>query len=193
MTIGDPRRALVWKALLEVILISTGVFLGLAAEQWRSNAQHRDQARAALQRFKGEIESNRAAVQAVTSYHVKLHERIKLYLNPKTRDEVDLEMAGIRPVPFEHTAWDLAIATQSLADIDAALAFELARTYGQQQTYAALTAGMLQAMYLRPPSENLEPFLHTVRVYLDDIVGLEPALVESYGRILPQIETALRD
>ena len=36
---GDPRRALVWKALLEVVVISTGVFLGLAAEQWRSNAQ----------------------------------------------------------------------------------------------------------------------------------------------------------
>ena len=189
---GDPRRALVWKALLEIVLISTGVFLGLAAEQWRSNAQHRDQAHAALVRFKSEIETNRTAVQAVTGYHKKLHEQIKTYLNPKTRDGSPVELQGIRPVAFEHTAWDLAIATQSLADIDQALAFELARVYGQQQIYAGLTGGMLQAMYLRPPSENRESFLHTLRVYLDDIVGLEPGLTLEYDKLLPRIDEALR-
>jgi hypothetical protein len=190
---GDPRRALVWKALLEVVLISTGVFLGLAAEQWRSNAQHRDQARAALQRFRSEIESNKTAVTAVAAYHAQLHKRIKSYLDPDVRQKQSVMMEGIRPVSFEHTAWDLAIATQSLADIDATLAFELARVYGQQQTYASLTGGMLQAMYLRPPSEQFEPFLHTVRVYLDDIVGLEPALLKTYDNILPRIDAALRD
>jgi hypothetical protein len=30
-------------------------------------------------------------------------------------------MLGLRIVAFEHTAWDLALATQSLAHIDAAL------------------------------------------------------------------------
>ena len=190
---AGPRRALVWKALLEVVLISVGVFLGLAAEQWRSNAQHRDQARAALQRFKHEIESNKAAVEAVANYHAQLHEQVKSYLNPETRAHSRFQMQGIRPVSFERTAWDLAIATQSLADIDATLAFELARVYGQQQTYAGLTGGMLQAMYLRPPSENREPFLHTLRVYLDDIVGLEPGLVKTYDEILPLIDRALRD
>jgi hypothetical protein len=94
-------------------------------------------------------------------------------------------------VAFEHTAWDLAIATQSLADIDATLAFELARIYGQQQTYAGLTGGMLQAMYLRPPSESRDPFLHTLRVYLDDIVGLEPGLEKMYDALLPKIDRAL--
>jgi hypothetical protein len=190
---GDPRRALVWKALLEVVLISTGVFLGLAAEQWRSNAQHRDQARAALQRFKSEIETNRAAVQAVAGYHVQLHEQLKLYLNPDTQAASKLRVEGIRPVSFDHTAWDLAIATQSLADIDQTLSFELARLYGQQQTYAGLTGSMLQAMYLRPLSEARDPFLHTLRVYLDDIVGLEPGLVKLYDGILPKLDAALRD
>jgi hypothetical protein len=190
---GDPRRTLVWKALLEVVLISTGVFLGLAAEQWRSTAQHRDQAHAALQRFRSEIESNKAAVQAVAGYHAQLHKQIKAYLNPETRANSSVRMESIRPVPFEHTAWDLAIATQSLADIDATLAFELARIYGAQQAYAGFTAGMVQAMYLRPPSEGSDPFLHTLSVYLDDIVGMEPALVEAYNKILPQIDEALKD
>ena len=102
-------------------------------------------------------------------------------------------MKGIQPVAFAQTAWDLAIATQSLADIDSSLAFELAALYGFQRTYTGLTEGMLRAMYVRPPSENLEPFLHTLRVYLDDIVGLEPEMVKAYAKILPLIDRALKD
>ena len=168
------------------------VFIGLAAEQWRSNAQHREQARAALQRFKLEIETNQAAVNREKDYHVRMHDLIKAYLNPKTREAISLKLEGIRPVVFEHTAWDLALATQALADIDASIAYELARVYGQQQQYTGLSNSLTQAMYLRPPSENLDLFLHSLRVYYDDIVLQEPALLEMYGRVLPMIESALR-
>src|SRR5262249_16922783 len=36
-----PRGRSLAKIALEVLLISTGVFLGLAGEQWRENSQHR--------------------------------------------------------------------------------------------------------------------------------------------------------
>jgi hypothetical protein len=189
----DPRRALVWKALLEVVLISAGVFIGLAAEQWRSDRQHRDQAHQALQRFKTEIEANRAAVMKNQDYRARIRKDITAYLDPKLRPTVDLQMEGIKPVNFEHTAWDLALVTQSLADIDSTLAYELARVYGQQQIYTNLTGGLMQAMYLRPPSENLTAFLHSVKIYLDDIVAFDPGLVKMYDEVLPLIDQALKD
>jgi hypothetical protein len=189
----DPRRALVWKALLEVVLISAGVFIGLAAEQWRSDRQHRDQAHQALQRFKTEIEANRAAVTKNQDYRARIRKDITAYLDPKLRPTVDLQMEGIKPVNFDHTAWDLALVTQSLADIDSRLAFELARVYGQQQIYTSLTGGLMQAMYLRPPSENLTAFLHSVKIYLDDIVEFDPGLVKMYDEVLPLIDHALKD
>ena len=179
------------KAVLEVVLISTGVFLGLAAEQWRSDAQHRDQARAALQRFKVEMEANQAAVKAVLAYHAELRKQITTYLDPKLRPSANLQMQGLKPVNFEHTAWDLAIATQSLADIEQPLAFEIARVYGAQQVYTGLTTGLIQAMYNRPPSEDLVAFLHSVKVYLDDIVSFDPGMVAHYERVLPMIDRAL--
>ena len=190
---ADPRRALVWKALLEVVLISAGVFIGLAAEQWRSDRQHRDQAHQALQRFKTEIEANRAAVMKNQDYRARIRKDITAYLDPKLRPTVDLQMEGIKPVNFEHTAWDLALVTQALADIESALAFELARVYGQQQIYTDLTGGLMQAMYLRPPSENLTAFLHSVKIYLDDIVEFDPGLVKMYDEVLPLIDRALKD
>ena len=190
---SSPQRALVWKGLLEVIFIGFGVFLGMAADQWRTDRQHRDQAHDALRRFKTEIEANRAAVMKNQDYRARIRKDITAYLDPKLRPTVNLQMEGTKPVNFEHTAWDLALATQSLADIDSTLAFELARVYGQQQIYTSLTGGLMQAMYLRPPSENLTAFLHSVKIYLDDIVEFDPGLVKMYDEVLPLIDRALKD
>jgi hypothetical protein len=190
---SEGRRGMFARAIIEMFMVAIGVFLGLAAEQWRSDRQHREQAHASLQRFKTEIEANKAAVEAVADYHAKAREAIRLYLDPKTRDTSRVQLTGIQPVNYQHTAWDLAIATQSLADLDPHIAYELARIYGHQSLVIGLTTGLTQAMYLRPPTEQIIPFLHSVRVYYDDLVIHEPALLKMYAQVLPQIEEALRD
>jgi hypothetical protein len=190
---SESRRAVVAKALLEMVLVGFGVFLAMTADQWRSDRQHREQARAALQRFKVEIEANKAAVEKVADYHVRIRRDIVAYLNPKTRAASNLRLEGVMPAMFEHTAWDLALATQALADIDASLAYELTRVYGLQQLCVGLTSGLTQAMYLRPPSADLTAFLQSLKVYYDDMVIHEPALIEMYSRILPLLDGALKD
>jgi hypothetical protein len=69
-----------------------------------------------------------------------------------------VKISGLRWVTFEHTAWDLALATQSLAHLDGVVAYALSRVYSQQQSYADLTRGMTQAMYLIPRDENFDTF-----------------------------------
>jgi len=190
---SDTRRAWLWKMLLEVVLIGFAVFLGMAADQWRSDRQHQQQARAALERFRKELQDNKAAVEKVREYHVRTRQDIIGYLDPKTRAKTNLAMQGFLPAKFEQTAWDLALATQALADIDQAIAFELTGIYSAQRTYDELSKGLTQAMYLRPPGENLDAFLQSVKVYYDDIVIQEPDLLARYNRILPMIDSALRD
>jgi hypothetical protein len=190
---SDTLRATVIKGVFEMVLVSIGVFLGLAADQWRLDRQRREEAIEALRRFKVEIENNRAAVANVADYHARVHQDLIRYFTPERTQPVQLDIQGIRPVNFEHTAWDLAIATQWLAEIDPAIAFELTRLYGAQQTYSGLSSGMLQAMYLRPPEAGWVPFLQSLKVYYDDIVGLEPQLLKMYGTVLPLIDAALRD
>jgi hypothetical protein len=46
-------------------------------------------------------------------------------------------------------------------------------------------------MYVRPPSEDIERFLHSLLVYYDDIVGMEPELIDTYDRVLLRIDDAL--
>jgi hypothetical protein len=69
--------------------------------------------------------------------------------------------------------------------------FALCRVYNVQQEYAELTRGIMRAMYLRPPDENLDAFSKSLALYYGDIIGMEPALVGMYDDVVPRLNEAL--
>ena len=182
-----------FRLILEVALIAMGVFLGLAGEQWRENARQRENAMASLRRLRSEVVTNREAVGRVEDYHATTRTSLRAYLqqDPKTRTPSAVRVAGIQIVSFEHTAWDLALTTEALGHIDSDLAFSLSRIYNTQQGVTDLSRGIAQAMYLRPPSENLDGFFAALALYYDDIVIAEPSLIKMYDEILPRLDTAI--
>jgi hypothetical protein len=191
---SPAHRRPVLRVLLEITLIAAGVFLGLAGDAWREREQHRDAARASLRRFRAEITANREAVAGVRDYHVVTLASVRAYLakeDHKTRNVADVKIQGLRWVTFEHTAWDLALATQSLAYIDGDLAYGLSRAYNVQQAYAELTRGMTQAMYLLPMDENFDAFAEATNAFLGDLTYMEPRLLAMYDELLPRLDRAL--
>jgi hypothetical protein len=174
---------------LEALLISLGVFLALMGEQWREHAHTRELAEASLRRFRTEIVTNRKTVAAVKDYHVGLLKNLEAYLSadPKTRQSNTVEIKGLQPAFFEDAEWDLALSTQSLAHIDSQVAVALSRIYGLQRRYADLTRGIMQAVYLRPMTENFEALAY----YYGDLVSWEPALLRMYDEVLLQIDRML--
>jgi len=56
----------------------------------------------------------------------------------------------MRPVIFEHTAWDLALATQALSYLDPDLAFDISKVYTQQNAFQKLEDSFLTAAFTRP-------------------------------------------
>jgi hypothetical protein len=179
--------------VLEIVLISTGVFLGLAGEQWRQDRQQRELAQESLGRFRTEIEANRKAVTAVKDYHSGLLKNLRAYLakDHKARNTADVPIEGLRFVYFEHTAWDLAVATEALTYIDPDLAFALSRVYNAQESYSERTRGMSQAMYLLPFRENFDAFAGAAEAYYGDATYMNPALLQMYDDVLQGIDRAL--
>jgi len=190
---AQPRGPSFFKIALEVALIATGVFLGMAGEQWREHARHNEMADESLRRFRAEIATNRKAVDAVKDYHTRTKKGIDAYLaaDAAARGRIKPDVLGLQPVSFEHTAWDLALVTQSLAYIDSDLAFSLARLYNLQQEYSQLSGAILQALYVRPPGENLDVFFAATQAYFGDVVLMEPRLVKMYDELERQIDRAL--
>ena len=181
------------KIALEVVLISTGVFLGLMGEQWREHKAHRELAQEALRRFRTEIATNRASVSAVLEYHVRTRKTIALHFGrpAKSRTLTDVHIEGIQPAFFKRTAWELALATQSLSYVDAELAYGLSDVYTLQDAYADQTRDILQAVYLQPPVIDPERFLAALSAYYGDIVLWEPRLLEQYDELRPKLDHAI--
>ena len=186
------RRSVV-RMLLELGLIAAGVFLGLAGDAWREREQKREAARSSLRRFRAELATNREAVAAVRDYHVTQLASVKAYLGKdhKTRNTADVRIEGLRWVSFEHSAWDIALATQSLSYLDGDIAHSLSRIYSVQQFYGELSRGMAQAMYLLSPEDNFDGFAQAVFAFFGDLIVLEPKLLAMYDELLPKIDRAL--
>lgn len=178
---------------LEVLLISVGVFLGLAGEQWREDRRHRELAESSLRRLRSEIQTNRKAVEAVKDYHVQTLKSLRTYFGKErnARSKADLQIRGLQFVFFEETAWNLTLTTQALTYIDRDVAFTLSRVYGEQKVVGELTRGMSQAMYMLSIPDNFDGFAAAAGTYYGDMVIMEPKLIEHYDQLLPQIDRAL--
>jgi hypothetical protein len=187
------------KIVLEVALITTGVFLGLAGEQWRENVRHRELAHESLERFRNEFRNNRAGVLRVHDTHVKQLRDMEAYL--RAHGSLAEHLADPRkplpaPVPnivtdhggVDYSAWELAVATQSLAYIDPDLAATMSSAYRLQQTYDDSQRAITQTQY---SITNGAAYLVGVTTYFGNNVLWEELLLKQYDDILPRLDKAI--
>lgn len=183
--------------LIEVALVAVGVFLGLLANQWHDDRQHRELANATLRYFHEEIVTNKQALEKVRPYHAALSREVGGFLQvegPKTmqRFQSAVQFRGVEPVQLERTAWDLALATQSFSYLPPKLAYAISRIYTRQQAFQTLQNGFLQAV-LAPTTfgaADVTGLVTSMDMYLRDVNNQEPQLITLYDQLLPQIEAA---
>ena len=194
---GEHRRSFL-NLLFEVLLIAVGVFLALWANNWHEDREHRAQARAALRNFAGEMEANRQATQGNRQYHEALARELVQFLRskePPTEDRFNKEVhfEGVRPVIYEHTAWDLALATQALSYLKPDLAFDVSKVYTQQNAFQTLENSFL-ASAITPASmssDNRKGLATVMVFYLLDVNIQEPAILQLYGKVIPEVNSTL--
>ena len=184
-----------WLGLLaEVVLIGLSVFLALVADQWRVRREHRQDAEATLRYIREEVMVNRDAMKKELPYHEKLAQEIGRFLEsdgPKTRQAFDttVHFTGVHPVIFERTAWDLALANQSLSYLEPPLAYAISRVYTRQQSFQTMENTFLQSA--RAPStfgtQDATGLAAVIQSYLGDVNSQEPALLRLYDQLLQQL------
>ena len=184
--------------LIEVVLVAVGVFLALWANNWHEDREHRAQARAALRNFASEMEANRQATQRNRTYHETFARELREFLaskEPASEDRLNksVHFEGMRPVIFEHTAWDLALATQALSYLDPDLAFDISKVYTQQNAFQKLEDSFLAAAFTPASlsSDNVKGMATAMELYLIDVNQQEPAILQLYDKVIPEINSAL--
>jgi len=184
--------------LIEVVLVTVGVFLALWANNWHEDREHRAQARAALRNFAGEMEANRHATQSNRQYHETLARELDHFLKSNEaptddRFKREVHFEGMRPVIYEHTAWDLALATQALSYLKPDLAFDISKVYTQQNAFQTLENSFLSSAYSLANmwSDNVKGLAPAMAIYLGDVNQQEPAILQVYDKVIPEVKRAL--
>jgi hypothetical protein len=134
----------------------------------------------------------------VRRYHESLQQQIAIFLaadGPKNVQgfSARVDFKGIQPVRFEHTAWDLALATGSLSYIEPDLAYSLSRTYTAQGALERMQDTFSESA-LSPVSfagGDLTGLGVAMQAYLTDVVLQEPRLLERYADLAAMIEAVV--
>jgi hypothetical protein len=196
---GGERGRTLGGILVEVVLISIGVFLALLANNWHEDREHRAQGKAALRNFLGEMELNRDATQQYRAYHDTLVKEVTAFLEntkaPATEERFlkEVNFKGVQPVNFEHTAWDLAIATQALSYLKPDLAFDISKVYTDQNGIQTLENSFLAATFTPATlsTDNWKGISTAMKFYLIDVNQKEPTILSRYEKAIPEIKSAL--
>jgi hypothetical protein len=181
------------RILVEVGLITAGVFLALLVDEWRERAEHRQLAEDTLRRIRTEFRANRAAVAAVKDKHVESLNRIRAYFSADAaaRATMSYPYMATDPAFLEYTAWDLAIATQALGYLDADIAQAAAHVYAVQRQLDGATRDATHVMYLHAGNADSTPVTRSLAVYFGDCALIEPRLLKLYDEILPRLDARI--
>jgi hypothetical protein len=181
--------------LTEVVLIGVSVFLALLANQWSDSREHRVRANATLRYFREEILTNQKAIERSRRYHEALRDDIDSFLRsdvPKTLQSFypTVHFHGLEPITFERSAWDLALANQSLSYLPPQLAYAISRVYTRQQALQTLENSFLQSVVGPSTFANQDAtgLAGSMEAYLIDVNIQEPDLLKLYAELLPQID-----
>ena len=195
---GRERRKSLLNLILEVVLISIGVYLALWANNWHQEREHRGLAHSALRNFADELRANQQAVQRERQYHETLARQLHEFLisnEPPTEERLQksVQFKGVRPVTFEHTAWDLALATQALSYLQPDLAFDISKVYTAQSAFQTLENSFLASAFTPATfsTDNVKGLVASMEYYLRDINQKDPAILELYDKVIPEVDQAL--
>jgi zona occludens toxin (predicted ATPase) len=99
----------------------------------------------------------------------------------------------VRPVIYEHTAWDLALATQALSYLKPDLAFAISKVYTQQSAFQTLENSFLASAFTPASmsSDNQKGLATAMMLYLIDVNIEEPILLQLYDKVIPEVNSAL--
>ncbi len=195
---GEHGKRKFTSLLFEVLLITAGVFLALWANNWNEDRQHRARATDALRNFLSEMEGNRQAMRDSRQYHETLEHELREFLRskePSTEERFNKEVhfEGMRPIIFEHTAWDLALATQALSYIEPDVAFAISKVYTQQNAFQNLENTFLASAFT-PTSmsaDNPKGMVNAMLTFLVDANIQEPRIIQKYDEVIPKVQRVL--
>lgn len=187
-TPGPTRwRRLLGPAVLEAMLLTLGVAVALAAEEWREGRANRRRADSAAQAIREELVTNRAAVASAAGYHAGLLDSLRARSNGPAPGLGLFRRGFIAPAALSTAAWQTASETGALEHLPHGLVLRMSRAYSPQARYerqAETVAGLMYGELYRGGVEGIVANHRNLGNLVGAFLYRERALLQQYDSTL---------
>jgi hypothetical protein len=195
LSVMPSKNTSVWlpRVIFESALITVSILLALGLDEWRENRETAATIRQALSNFLSEIEQNKARVDDAAPFNQGLHDVMEQrYKHGDIHSMSDFIaiMDSYSPVVLQSTAWETALATGSLAEMDYGLVSALSLTYGLQSRYEQTNRGAVSRL-TNPQvltNDTLDLAVYNSLQHLKDVTTMETELAVVYTEASGVIE-----
>ncbi|MBX2875163.1 MAG: hypothetical protein KTR30_23770 [Saprospiraceae bacterium] len=134
---------------LELLSIVIAIVLGFIVTEWRESRQEAKKSKAAIWRIAQEVELNRDAIDHMLPYYEKMLHQMDSLGGDSLEVSTDLVgWEGLNPIALQSSAYQLAIQTGLLSNIDFDRATAVSLYYAACDDYSTTSAYARQSLLL---------------------------------------------
>ena len=131
------------RIFLEMLAITFGVLLAFSLNEWRTARAQSDRVERSVENIRAELDRNHASLERAYEYRMEVYPKILEVMNEDAKFW-EIGFRGTQPPRFERAAYDVAVNTGVLSELDTELAEKLIGAYlffdrieGTHRTYSA--------------------------------------------------------
>lgn len=174
---------------LELLSIVIAIVLGFIVTEWRESRQEAKKAKLALHRIAKEVERNRDAVDRILPYYEKMLNQMDGIQTDTLNVVSDLEdWQGFNPIALQSSAYQLAMQTGLLSNVDFEMATAISLYYTACDDYMTTSSYARQSLLLGQLESGHQYYtvLELFRQHCQVLKSLTHLLQDDY---LPKVST----
>lgn len=187
----DARSFRFAPILLEASFVVLGVFLALVANEWRADANAREQAASARATIIEEIRTNREAVRHIRDYHAHLLDTLRSFPSRTPPSPRVFSRGFASAATTLSTAWDAANATDAVSHMDYEDVLAFSELYALQQRYertAEEVGSVIFGAIFERGSDGVAENYRNLSHINGALLYLEYGLLAAYDSVLTRLD-----
>lgn len=174
------------------MLIVMSILLALGVRAWQDGREVRQLISRSLTSFQYEISQNRSRMDDLYRYHAGLQSllsEMNVPSSPESLEDIGNVLDSLQSAVLLTSAWDTALATGALSEMDYETVFVLSLTYSYQQKFQTLYNTRLGDVLDLLGDDNLSVnrLTDTANRYVAEITAAEGELLAAYDEAMIQL------
>jgi len=174
------------------MLIVMSILLALAVKQWQDDRGNQNLITRSLVSFERELTTNKDQIDTLYPFHQGLQTLLSGLRDESSGEDSTAEIRevldSLQPAVLLTTAWDTALATGALSQMDYELVYAMSLTYSIQERFRSqYNSGLLDLLNSTASAESTPMVAYAAFRFLSDIIAAEAELLAVYQQALERL------